>query len=721
MKFKYMRKKQLKKEDIFALDIGTRTVVGLVVEPLDEGLKVKHLAFEEHRTRSMLDGQIHDVTQVSKVVSRVKEILENEYGSKLSEVSVAVAGRALRTMRGSAEFPVDILKDVEEEIVRELELQALQNALRRLREESFSKEEFHCVGYSVVKYTLDGDPIRNLVGQRGRRIGVEVLATFLPRVVLDSMLSVLRRTDLKLSSITLEPIAAIEVVVPPDMRMLNLALVDVGAGTMDIAITKDGAVVAYGMVPVAGDEITEKLCEKYLLDFNIAEKVKRSLSEEVPFVEFEDILGNYYKVEREELIKVVEPEVERHAKLLSEKILELNSSPPQAVICVGGGSKIPLFDLKVASFLGIERNRVRVRGAEFLKGVEDLTGKLKGPEMVTPLGIALVARRGGGFKFIDVWVNDEMLRLVSLTGELKVLDALIPMGITQEELRPRPGMSLTVEVNGEIKIIRGELGEPAKILVNGEEATLDYPIRHGDRIVVKRARPGRAAFASVKDVVGELVSLKLFINGKMVEFFPEVYVDGKKLPLKAPLYDRAKIEILQVKTVKEALKRAGVLPMPHEIKVSLNGEERVLPLWDGKVLLNGNEASLETPVKDGDRIDLLNLREVSYRIRDIVSEPELKKIRVYVNGKPLEITWGGVVISLDGRIVSLDEALYDGAKIEVKEIYGDSPMLSHIFRYYPVDEVLKGKKGYVKMRVNGEEAGFTTPIKDGDKIEVFVE
>lgn len=716
-----MGKRVVKREDIFALDIGTRTVVGLIAEPVEEGLRVKHLIFEEHRTRSMLDGQIHDVTQVSKVVSRVKDALEREYGSKLTEVSVAVAGRALKTMRGNAEFPTDITKDIEEDVVRELELQALQNALKRLREESSFKEEFHCVGYSVVKYMLDGEPIRSLIGQRGRKIGVEVLATFLPRVVLDSMLSVLRRTELRLSSITLEPIAAIEVVVPPDMRMLNLALVDIGAGTMDIAITRDGTVVAYGMVPVAGDEITEKLCERYLLDFNVAEKVKRSLSEEIPFVEFEDILGNTYRLGKEELIKVIEPEVERHAKLLSEKILELNSSSPQAVICVGGGSKIPLFDLKVADFLKIDRNRVRVRGAEFLKGVEDLTGKLKGPEMVTPLGIALVSRKGGGFKFIDVWVNDEMLRLVSLTGELKVLDALIPMGMSQEELRPRPGMSLTVEVNGEIKIIRGELGEPAKIFVNGEEASLDYPIRHGDKIVVKKARPGKAAYASLKDVVGELIPVRLFINGEMLEFFPEVYVDGKKLPLKAPIYDRAKIEIVQVKTVKEALRKAGILPVPNEIRVSLNGEEKVLSLWDGRVLLNGNEVSLETPVKDGDRIDLLNLKGISYRIRDIVSELELKKIKVYVNSKPIEITWGGVIVSIDGRIASPDETIYDGAKIEVKEAYGDSPILSHVFKYYPVDEILKGKKGYIRMKVNGEEAGFTTPIKDGDRIEIFVE
>ena len=56
------------------------------------------------------------------------------------------------------------------------------------------------------------------------------------------------------------------------MRRLNVALVDIGAGTSDIAITDKSTVVAYGMVPTAGDEITEALSDHYLLDFPVAEK-----------------------------------------------------------------------------------------------------------------------------------------------------------------------------------------------------------------------------------------------------------------------------------------------------------------------------------------------------------------------------------------------------------------------------------------------------------------
>ena len=119
---------------------------------------------------------------------------------------------------------------------------------------------------------------------------MQVIATFLPRQVIDSMQSALQDSALEMRALTLEPIAAINVLIPPTMRHLNIVLVDIGAGTSDIAITRSGTVVAYGMVPVAGDEITEAISQKFLLDFNVAERIKREATSGKNLV-FDDILG----------------------------------------------------------------------------------------------------------------------------------------------------------------------------------------------------------------------------------------------------------------------------------------------------------------------------------------------------------------------------------------------------------------------------------------------
>src|SRR6056297_1980203 len=89
----------------FALDIGTRTVVGLIVE--GEPLEIKSIHVCEHQERSMHDGQVHDVDKVAEVVLKVKKALEQETGYKLTKASVAVAGRALKTVKSkvSVEIP----------------------------------------------------------------------------------------------------------------------------------------------------------------------------------------------------------------------------------------------------------------------------------------------------------------------------------------------------------------------------------------------------------------------------------------------------------------------------------------------------------------------------------------------------------------------------------------------------------------------------------------
>ena len=141
------------------------------------------------------------------------------------------------------------------------------------------------MGYSVSQYLLDGQPISELLGQVSPDIGVELIATFLPRVVVNGLFAVLQRAGLEPASLTLEPIAALEVSVPRGMRQLNLALLDIGAGTADIALVRHGRVFAYDMAPLAGDKITDSLCQQYLLDFATGEAVKKQLTsqDEVTF------------------------------------------------------------------------------------------------------------------------------------------------------------------------------------------------------------------------------------------------------------------------------------------------------------------------------------------------------------------------------------------------------------------------------------------------------
>lgn len=84
--------------------------------------------------------------------------------------------------------------------------------------------------------------------KEAENMSIELIATFLPRSVVDSLYTVIKKVWLKVNNLTLEPIAAIEAVVPQKLRLLNIALVDIGAGASDIAISSKESISSYGMV-----------------------------------------------------------------------------------------------------------------------------------------------------------------------------------------------------------------------------------------------------------------------------------------------------------------------------------------------------------------------------------------------------------------------------------------------------------------------------------------
>src|SRR5690606_15586345 len=169
---------------------------------------------------------------------------------------------------------------------------------------------------------------------------VEIIATFRPTRLVESLISPLERANLAMEALTWAPIAAIKFLSPESMRRLYVALADVCAATSDIAITDKGTVVAYGMVPVAGDEITEAISDQYLLDFKDAEQTKRKNVNEGKAT-VADILGFETTITYDTLVSDISAQIENLAEAITDEILRLNGRSPRAVMLIGGGSLTP--------------------------------------------------------------------------------------------------------------------------------------------------------------------------------------------------------------------------------------------------------------------------------------------------------------------------------------------------------------------------------------------
>ena len=397
---------------VFGLDIGTRSIVG-VVGYLEYGrFKIAAMAEKLHTTRSMLDGQIHDIYKVGDTIRQVKLSLESQLDIDLKDVCIAAAGRVLRTVNSTAEYEFEEETRVTQEDIYSLNLLAVEHAHNKINDGS-SKEKFYCVGNTPIRYQLNDYDIGNLEGHKARKIYVELIATFLPEEVVDGLYEAVEYAGLNVASLTLEPIASMNIAIPEQYRLLNICLVDVGAGTSDICITKDGSIVAYGMIPLAGDEITEKIAKNYLVDFNTAETIKIAASNpENDMVTFNDIMGLEQKVPSSEIQAIADESIANMAKATADRIIELNGGKSvNAVFVVGGGGKMPSYVGHLAKDLSIAPERVAIRGKEVLTTVDfNIEGFEKDSLYVTPIGICTNYYTQKN-KFIFVNVNNERINL----------------------------------------------------------------------------------------------------------------------------------------------------------------------------------------------------------------------------------------------------------------------------------------------------------------------
>ena len=718
------------REKIFALDIGTRSVIGIVAVQEDDGtLTIVATHREEHKTRAMLDGQIHDVPQVAAVIKNVKAALEKQVGP-LNSAAVAAAGRALYTVTATSEIEINGAITFEQE--RDLEFAAVQAAQANLAASHTIEDptNYYCVGFSTIQYELDDVRLKTLVGQRGKIAKATVIATFLPRQVIDSMQSALQYSHLEMSALTLEPIAAINVLIPPTMRHLNLVLVDIGAGTSDVAITKNGSVIAYGMVPLAGDEVTEAISQKFLLDFNVAEEVKRKAANGQPAA-FQDILGSRFDMSADEIIEPIIENIQGLANSIAKTVVELNNDEvPQAVMLVGGGSLTPRLHSFVAKALNMPDNRVAVRNPDIVEGITSIPKELRLPDAVTPLGILKIASIES-FHFLTVFVNDVEYNLFHFR-DLSVSDALLSAGIQLRKFNGKPGLGMMITVDGIKKTFQGSMGTLAKISVDGEEAALDTPIKNNSYIQVIAGQDGQTPKVYLKDVISELTPFEFVVNGEAVVVPPKILVNGQVVDnseleseqssldselriTNSALKDGDEVVVRTPRTIGEALRMAGFPPTGRKIKFTLNGRQSHYNC-SPTILMNDSPVQISLPVHQGDSIEYI--ANDMPKISDVIKVNTLEAtVTIHYLDQDYEIPAASSELKLNGRPASKNAIIDDEATIEYKStthaVTVSDALLAIDFKAPDPRSRIK-----FKILVNKKPVDFADPINNGDTLEI---
>lgn len=669
---------------VFGLDIGTRSIVGTVGYKSGNEFRVIAQRTREHETRAMMDGQIHDIAKVGETIRQVREQLEEATGRKLTAVCIAAAGRVLQTVNSRVEWTLPYEREVTSEDIYALISMGVEKAYNDFIDANTMDIKFYCVGHSVVRYYLNEYPMGNLEGHKARSIGTDMIATFLPDEVVDGLYKAVELAGLTVANLTLEPIAAIQVAIPERFRMLNIALIDVGAGTSDISITQGGSIIAYGMIPVAGDALTEEIARYCLVDFNTAEQIKREAGE-TDTVTFQDIMFLPQTMSSSEILQVADKVVADMARQVSDKIKELNGDKAvSAVFVVGGGGKIPGYTRHLAQEMGIAEERVALRGEEVMQQIIFEEDVKKDSLLVTPIGICLNFYEQSN-NFIFVTWNGQRVKIYD-NNKLAVVDAAMQVQLPNDRLFPRRGRELHYTVDGTPRMVRGQLGEAAVITLNGEPADIHTPIHENDVIQVTESTMGKPAELTIGLLPEAKTSIAVIVNGQKVVLPKFASVNGALQSIYYDIQENDRIEMLNHYTVRQITEFMDVI-LESEMNLYVNNK---LSDYDTAVYDNFsvNWSLPETDAESSHEERIRTEKQDGVKKQEDIQEPLVHSIQVVVNKQS---------VTLSGKTAYVFVDVFEKIAFDLSRPNGRS----------------------IITNINGRAAQYMEPIQSGDRIEIY--
>lgn len=244
----------MKENDIaVGLDIGTTKIVAMIGRQNEYG-KMEILGIGKAKSLGVHRGVVNNITQTIQSIQQAVQEAEADSGLKIEEVTVGIAGQHIRSLQHSDY----ITRTDSEEVISEKDIHTLCNQVHKLV--MLPGEEI--IHVLPQEFKVDGQAeILEPIGMYGGRLE----ANF--HVVVGQISSIrnigrcVKSAGLELSGVTLEPLASANAVLSQEEKEAGVALLDIGGGTTDLAIFKDGIIRHTSVIPFGGNVITEDIKE----------------------------------------------------------------------------------------------------------------------------------------------------------------------------------------------------------------------------------------------------------------------------------------------------------------------------------------------------------------------------------------------------------------------------------------------------------------------------
>jgi cell division protein FtsA len=388
--------KRVKDDPIVGLDVGTTKICAVIAEPRGdasgspEGSSLEVIGVGTAPSRGLRRGVVVNIELTVEAIRQAVAEAEQMAGVEVAGVYAGVAGGHIKSLNSRGVVAVSG-KDRE---VSAVDVERVIEAARAIHVPQ-DREIIHVLPQTFT--VDDGDDVREPIGMSGVRLEVEVhVVTGLVTSVQNVVRSV-NRAGLAVHDVVLEPIASAESVLLPDEKELGIVLIDIGGGTTDVALFRDGAVWHTAILPLGGDHITNDIAVGLRTPVGDAEELKKrwgcALTALVPAEETIDVpsVGGRKprQLSRQVLSEIVQPRIEEIFTLVARDLNRAGFQDAAAAgIVVTGGSSI---------MEGVPELAERVFDQPVRRGIPAGVGRLadmvKSPIHSTAVGLAVYGLR----------------------------------------------------------------------------------------------------------------------------------------------------------------------------------------------------------------------------------------------------------------------------------------------------------------------------------------
>ncbi|MGE5239456.1 MAG: cell division protein FtsA [Chloroflexota bacterium] len=341
----------VKRKAVVGLDVGTTKICVIVGECTKEGVCVR--AVSSHPSDGLRKGVVIDIDAAARAMKEAVSAAEREWGAPIKDVFVGIAGSHIKGFSsiGAAAVRDKVVTDVDVD-------RAIDSASAVYV--PLDREILHVL---PTDFILDGQGgIKDPVGMRGGRLEVRVYIVTGAVASVQNLLTCCERAALDVNDIVLQPIASAEATLTATDREMGIALVDIGGGTTDVAIYKDGWLRRSAVLGIGGNHFTNDISVGLKLPFAEAERLKKTAGSVRPQdlydlaqVDVASIDGQTRSIPRRYVTEILQPRCDELLDLIKREIHEAYEQGVAVLglVLTGGASLLAGFDRAAEALLAM--------------------------------------------------------------------------------------------------------------------------------------------------------------------------------------------------------------------------------------------------------------------------------------------------------------------------------------------------------------------------------